>query len=76
MGGLMFYVVAEFLVGSWIINFFQEGYGYTPAKAAFYSTLFYGTFTAGRMLGGFAIHKLNPLKAIITTCLIAATSDS
>ncbi len=49
---LMFYVTAEFLVGTWIVNFFQEGYGYTPSKASYYSTLFYGVFTVGRLFGG------------------------
>lgn len=72
MLAVMFYVMSEFLLGSWVINFFQEGYGYSPSKAAFYSTLFYGTFTAGRLLGGFVLHRMNRFNGIITTLVIAA----
>ncbi|GKT16023.1 MFS transporter, partial [Aduncisulcus paluster] len=36
---LMFYVTSEFLMSTWIVNYFQEGYGYSPSKASYYSTL-------------------------------------
>ncbi len=62
---LTFYVTSEFLLGTWVINYFQEGYGYTPSRASFYSTLFFGTFTVGRLLGGFIFHRIPRLNGII-----------
>lgn len=70
---LMFYVSSEFLVGSWIINYFQEGYEFSPKQAAYYSTLFFGVFTAGRMLGGFILHRIDRLRGIITCCFIGVS---
>lgn len=71
---LSFYVIAEFLIGSWIINYFQEGYLYSPVKAAFYSTLFYGTFTVGRLGGGFIMNRVKRLQGIIICTILAALS--
>jgi fucose permease len=69
---LMFYVSSEFLVGSWIINYFQEGYGFSPKQAAYYTTLFYGVFTAGRLIGGFILHHIDRFKGIIFCSVTAA----
>lgn len=74
VAALSFYVTAEFLLGSWIINYFQEGYSYTPIKAAFYSTLFYGTFTIGRLGGGFVMNRIKRLQGIIVCTILAAVS--
>lgn len=71
---LSFYVVAEFLIGSWIINYFQEGFSFTPVKAAFYSTLFYATFTLGRLGGGFIMNRIKRLQGIIVCTVLAALS--
>jgi len=72
LAAIMFYVTSEFLIGSWIVNYFQEGYGYTPNQAAYYSTLFYGVFTAGRLFGGVIFHKINRFTGIIFCTLTAA----
>jgi fucose permease len=71
---LMFYVTSEFLIGTWIINYFQEGYGYSPSRASFYSTLFYGTFTAGRLVGGVIFHKVSRLNGIVVFSSLAIIS--
>ncbi len=71
---LSFYVVAEFLIGSWIINYFQEGFGYDSVKAALYSTLFYATFTLGRLGGGFIMHRVKRMQGIIVCTVLAAVS--
>ncbi|WP_430884995.1 MFS transporter [Fusibacter sp. JL216-2] len=71
---LMFYVTAEFLVGTWIVNFFQEGYGYTPSKASYYSTLFYGVFTVGRLFGGLVFHRISRFNGILACASLAAVS--
>jgi len=72
LSAIMFYVTAEFLVGSWIVNYFQEGYGYSPSEAASYSTLFYGVFTFGRLFGGVVFHKIDRFKGIIISIIMAA----
>ncbi len=74
IAALSFYVIAEFLIGSWIINYFQEGYRYTPVKAAFYSTLFYATFTVGRLGGGFIMAKVKRMQGIIVCSFLASLS--
>lgn len=74
ISALAFYVIAEFLLGSWIINYFQEGYAFTPVKAAFYSTLFYATFTIGRLGGGFIMNRVKRLQGIIVCTILAAVS--
>lgn len=71
---LMFYVTSEFLIGTWIVNFFQEGYGYTPSKASYYSTLFYGIFTVGRLFGGLIFHKISRFSGIMACAVLAAVS--
>ncbi len=71
---LMFYVTSEFLIGTWIVNFFQEGYGYTPSKASYYSTLFYGVFTAGRLFGGLIFHKVSRFNGILVFTGLASIS--
>lgn len=71
---LTFYVTSEFLLGTWVINYFQEGYGYTPSRASFYSTLFFGTFTVGRLLGGFIFHRIPRLNGIIAFSSLAVAT--
>lgn len=71
---IMFYVTSEFLVGTWIINYFQEGYGYSPSKASYYSTLFFGIFTAGRLFGGLIFRKIRRFTGILTCVVLAAIS--
>lgn len=74
IGALSFYVIGEFLLGSWIINYFQEGFSYTPVRAAFYSTLFFATFTIGRFVGGFVMNRVKRLQGIILCMTLAAIS--
>lgn len=74
IAALSFYVIGEFLLSSWIINYFQEGFSYTPAKAAFYSTLFFATFTLGRLGGGFVMNRVKRLQGIIICMVLAAIS--
>ncbi len=74
ISALSFYVIGEFLLGSWIINYFQEGFNYTPVRAAFYSTLFYATFTVGRLVGGFVMARVKRLQGIIVCMVLAALS--
>ena len=68
---IMFYVTSEFLVGTWIINYFQEGYGYTPSQASYYSTLFFGIFTGGRLFGGLIFRKIRRFNGILACVSLA-----
>lgn len=71
IAALALYVTAEILLGSWIINYFIEGFSYTPVRAAFYSTLFYATFTIGRLGGGFIMNRIKRLQGIIICTVLA-----
>lgn len=72
ISALSLYVISEILIGSWIINYFQEGFHFTPVKAAFYSTVFYATFTLGRLGGGFIMNRIKRLQGIIVCTVLGA----
>jgi fucose permease len=69
-------VVAELGISTWLINFLQEVHGLDINTSSIYLTLFYVTFTVGRILGGFLAEKLGYVNIIIyfiaiTACLIS-----
>lgn len=70
--GLSLYITSEFLAASWLINYFKEGFKYSEAQSAYYTTLFFLTFTLGRLFGGFILDKIDFLTGIIC-CTVGAT---
>jgi len=58
------YVAAELGTGNWFINFMRGSYGFDENKSAFYSSLFFGVFTIGRLFGGFIIERFNHIKSV------------
>lgn len=67
------YILSEFLVTNWMINFFQQGFAFNPNQAAFYSTFFFMVFMCGRMFGGLLVSRFNPLFCVSVGTAIAAT---
>lgn len=59
------YVCAELQTGNWMINFLNQVYGYSEAKAGLYTAVFFGTFSIGRFLGGFIAEKLGYMNSVI-----------
>ncbi len=69
--GLGTYVFSEVATASWLVNFLQESYEFTPSKSAIYLSSFFLVFTIGRLIGGFIVEKIGYLKSVIISLIIA-----
>lgn len=61
---LSFYVGAELQTGNWLVNYMVSVYHENEAQAGLYSAIFFGTFSVGRLLGGFIAEKLGYLRSV------------
>ncbi len=71
MIALGLYVGAEMGTGSWFINYMKETYAYNENQGTYFTTLFFGTFALGRLLGGFIIEKLGTVKTVFISSILA-----
>lgn len=76
VASLGFCIVSELVISNWLINFLQEIHGLDINSASIYLTLFFITFTIGRISGGFLAERLGYVNIIIyftaiTACLIS-----
>lgn len=72
MFALGFYVAAESNTGNWFVNFMHECYKYNENRTSIYAALFFGTFTVGRLLGGFIVEKIGYMKSVLLSVALAA----
>ena len=63
---ISFYVASEMGVGSWLVTFLKGAYNLTYAQSSYYLSLFFGTYTVGRLLGGFIVERIGYIKSLIT----------
>lgn len=54
----------EGMMTTWFINYMSSSYNFTPLDAAKYSSIFFITFSLGRLLGGFILHKIGTMKGL------------
>lgn len=73
---LGFYIASEVGVGSWAVSFLNGSYNMNSVKSSFYLSLFFGTFTIGRLFGGFIAEKIGYVKAIYIFATLAIISIS
>ncbi|MBS4536179.1 MFS transporter [Clostridium sp. D2Q-14] len=73
MIALGLYVAAEMSTGNWFINFMQRNYGFDENNSAFYSSLFLGIFTFGRLAGGFIVEKIGHFKSVMISLFFATS---
>lgn len=66
------YVSAELQTGNWMINYLNQVYGYSEAKAGLYAAVFFGTFSIGRFIGGFIAEKIGYMKSVISFASMAS----
>ncbi len=71
MISLGLYVASEISTGNWFVNYMKETFAYNENQATFYTTLFFGTFTLGRLLGGFVVQKLGSIKTVLMSLVLA-----
>lgn len=62
---LGFYVACELGISNWFVNYLTVVYRMEELKGATFLSLFFITFTAGRLVGGFIAEKLGYLKSVI-----------
>ncbi|MCT4661990.1 MAG: MFS transporter [Tissierellales bacterium] len=61
---LGFYVAAEMCTGNWMINYLKDGFTFNQKDAAFYSALFFGCLTVGRLIGGAITERFGYIKTV------------
>lgn len=78
---LVFFVICfalnaagEGMMTTWFINYMSSSYSFTPLVTAKYSSIFFITFSLGRLLGGFILHKIGTMKGLKIFMGMAALS--
>jgi len=59
-----FQIVSESVVNTWFINYIRSSYGFNPADASIYASIFFLLFATGRLAGGFIVNKLGDIKGL------------
>ena len=54
----------EGMMTTWFINYMSSTYNFTPLVTAKYSSIFFITFSLGRLLGGFILHKIGTMRGL------------
>ncbi|MBZ4645594.1 MAG: hypothetical protein JG777_1083 [Clostridia bacterium] len=70
VGVLGFCEVIELGTGNWLVNFLQQVRGMDAGNSSFYLTLFFITFTIGRLVGGYLAEKLGYVQIIFYFTII------
>jgi len=71
MIALGLYVAAEMSTGNWFVNFMTEEYNYNENQSTYYTALFFGVFTVGRLLGGFVVERIGAIKSVLISSIVA-----
>ncbi|MBI5931842.1 MAG: MFS transporter [Chloroflexi bacterium] len=67
----MAYAGIELSAGQWSFSLFHEERGVSESVARFWVSLYWGSFTIGRILFGAIINRINP-HALVRGCLVGA----
>ncbi len=64
VAAVTFAFLSEAVVYTWFISYMRGSYGFNPATAAKYATVYYLLFALGRLLGGFILNKTGNVKGL------------
>lgn len=64
VAAVTFAFLSEAVVYTWFISYMRGSYGFNPASAAKYATIYYLLFALGRLLGGFILNKTGNVKGL------------
>jgi len=64
VGAVTFTFLGEAVVYTWFISYMRISYGFDPALAANYASVYYLLFALGRLLGGFILSKTGNVKGL------------
>ncbi|MGB9809309.1 MAG: MFS transporter, partial [Caldanaerobacter sp.] len=70
---LGFYVASELGVGNWFVTFLSKWYGMGRTESSVYLSIFFATFTFGRLFGGFLVEKIGYRKSLVLFSMLAST---
>ncbi|MFK7795866.1 MAG: sugar MFS transporter [Aureispira sp.] len=77
IGAIFFYVGAEVAIGSWLMPFMENTFGFEPTKAGAYLAFYWGGAMIGRLLGAVSLNqelaatKKYPMMAAISVGIFA-----
>lgn len=64
VAAVTFAFLSESVVYTWFISYMRSSYGFNPATAAKYATVYYLLFALGRLIGGFILNKTGNVKGL------------
>ena len=64
VAAVTFAFLGESVVYTWFISYIRSTYGFNPADAAKYVTVYYLLFALGRLMGGFILKKTGNVKGL------------
>ena len=64
VAAVTFAFLSESVVYTWFISYMRGSYGFDPASAAKYATVYYLLFALGRLLGGFVLKRTGNIKGL------------
>jgi fucose permease len=75
---LLFFSLAglEVTAGNWAFTLFTEGRGVSVAVAGFWTSFYWASFTAGRLLFGFIADRIDLVKAVRTVMALAVVATA
>jgi fucose permease len=62
---LAFYVAAEIGAGSWLVTYLQQFRAWDIPSSNQALSLFFGSIMAGRLVGGFLVHRIGYLRSVL-----------
>lgn len=68
---LGFYVAAEMQTANWLLNFLNQVMDMNVNDGSFYIAFFFGIFSIGRLVGGFAVERIGYMKSVIGSMTVA-----
>ncbi|SNX53482.1 MFS transporter [Thermoanaerobacterium sp. RBIITD] len=71
---LGFYIASEVGIGSWAVTYLKGAYGMSSIRSSLYLSLFFATFTIGRLFGGFIVEKIGYIRCIYIFAFMALAS--
>lgn len=64
VAAVTFAFLSESVIYTWFISYMRSSYGFSPAIAAKYATVYYLLFALGRLVGGFILNKTGNVKGL------------
>ena len=64
IAAVTFAFISESVIYTWFISYIRNTYGFNPAAAAKYVTVYYLLFALGRLIGGFILKRTGNVKGL------------